>query len=103
MDNDIAKQLFLEQASAFYDDLKAAVGNASFGKVLDKAEHFVVTQGRELLHGSLETIMQEQINEVGQEQKKRHNVLLRRNAPTSRIWQKASRDCLESHRVQSCL
>jgi len=102
MDHDVAKQLFLEQASAFFDDLQAAAKHAPYGKIIDKAELLAVEQGRELIRGSLESIVQESITQVEQEQKKRHNVLLRRNSPPSRIRQKASRHRLESHRVQTC-
>jgi len=70
MDHDVAKQLFLEQAAAFFDDLRAAAGNAPYGKVIDKAEHFAVVQGRELLRSTLEAVVQERIREVDQEEKK---------------------------------
>ena len=65
----IGKQLFLEQAAAFYDDMKAAASNAPYGQVIDKAEAFAVVQGRELIRSSLEAIVQERITEVEQEQK----------------------------------
>jgi len=66
----IGKQLFLEQAAAFYDDMKSAASNAPYGQVIDKAEAFAVVQGRELIRSSLEAIVQERITEVEQEQKK---------------------------------
>ena len=40
----IGKQLFLEQAAAFYDDMKAAASNAPYGQVIDKTEAFAVVQ-----------------------------------------------------------
>ena len=40
----VAKQLFLEQAAAFYDDMKAAASNAPYGQVIDKAEAFAVVR-----------------------------------------------------------
>ena len=70
MDHDIAKEFFLEQAAAFFDDLRAAANNAPYGKVIDKAELFAVEQGRELIRSSLEAIVQESITQVEQEQKK---------------------------------
>ena len=79
MDHDAAEPLLLEQAAAFFDDLRSAAGNAPSGKVIDKAEHFAVVQGREWLRSSLEAIVQERIHEVEQEEKKRYEVLLRRN------------------------
>jgi hypothetical protein len=66
----IGKQLFLEQAAAFYDDMKSAASNAPYGQVIDKAEAFALVQGRELIRSSLEAIVQERITEVEQEQKK---------------------------------
>ena len=59
MDNEAAKKLFLEQASAFYDELKLVAANAPYGKVLGNAEAFAVVQGRELLRQSLEGIVQD--------------------------------------------
>ena len=70
MDNETAKALFLEQAVAYYDDLKSAAENAPYGQVLDKAELFAIVQGRELIRRSLETVIQERIIDVEQEQKK---------------------------------
>jgi len=70
MDHEAAKQLFLEQAAAFYDDMKSAAGTAPHGQVIDKAEAFAVVAGRELIRRSLESVIQERITEVEQEQKK---------------------------------
>ena len=49
MENDAAKKLFLEQAAAYYDELKLAAENAPYGRILANAEAFAVVQGRELL------------------------------------------------------
>ena len=70
MAHEAAKALFLEQAAAHDDDLKSAAENASYGKVLDKAELFAIVQGREWFRRSLETVIQERITDVEQEQKK---------------------------------
>ena len=69
MDHDAGKTLFLEQAAAFYDDLKSAASHAPYGKVIDKAELFAIVAGRELIRSSLEAVIQGQITEVEQEQK----------------------------------
>jgi hypothetical protein len=58
-----AKDFFLEQASAYFDELKVAAQNAPHGQVFNHAEAFAVQQGRELIRGSLETLLQDQIDE----------------------------------------
>jgi hypothetical protein len=58
------KELFLEQAAAYYDDMKAAAENAAYGQMFNRAEAFAVFNGRELVRKSLETIVQEQIDEL---------------------------------------
>ena len=67
-----ARELFLEQAAAYFDDLKNSAENASYGQVFDHAEAFAVKQGRELIRQSLETMLQEQIDDH-QKKKKRHS------------------------------
>jgi len=57
-----AKELFLEQAAAYFDELTKTAQNAPYGQVLNHAETFCLKQGKELLRQSLENIMQEQIN-----------------------------------------
>ena len=103
MDHEAAKTLFLEQAAAYYDDLKSAADNAPYGKVIDKAELFAIVQGRELICRSREAVVQERIIETGQEQKKRHNAFLRRWTASSRIHSEASRHRLEYHQMQTRL
>jgi hypothetical protein len=65
-----AKEYFLEQASAYFDEMKHATANAPHGHGLNYAEAFVLSKGRELLQQSLETVLQEQIDEF---EKKRRN------------------------------
>jgi len=69
-DENAAKQLFLEQAAAYYDELTAAAQNAPYGKVLANAETFAVVQGRELLRQSLEHVVQGQARQREQDEKK---------------------------------
>jgi hypothetical protein len=59
----IAEQLFVERALAYYRDMKAVSDNAPDGHVIRLAEIFAVTQGRELVRMSLESVLQEQITE----------------------------------------
>ena len=77
-----AKEYFLEQAAAYFDEMKIAAANAPHGKIFDHVEAFVLSQGREFLRQSMETTLQEQIDEFEKKkettlcpkchQKKRH-------------------------------
>jgi hypothetical protein len=58
-----ARELFLEQAAAYFDDLQASAKNAPYGQIFNHAEAFAFKQGRELIRQSLETMLQEQIDE----------------------------------------
>jgi hypothetical protein len=44
-----AKELFLEQAAAYFDDMNAVANNAPYGQVLNHIEAFALQEGRELL------------------------------------------------------
>jgi hypothetical protein len=57
-----AKELFLEQAAAYFDDLNATADNAPYGQVFNHAEAFCIKQGRELIRTSLESLLQEKIH-----------------------------------------
>ena len=70
MENDAAKKLFLEQAAAYYDELKLTAENAPYGRILANAEAFAVVQGRELLRQSLEGIVQDQAQQIDNDEKK---------------------------------
>ena len=65
------KELFLEQAAAYYDDMKAAAENATYGQTFNRAEAFAVLNGRELVRQSLEVIVQEQIDDLEKKRKRR--------------------------------
>jgi len=54
------EKLFLEQAKAYYRDLRAAAQNAPHGKILQHADAFAFLNGRELIRKSLEGLVQEQ-------------------------------------------
>ena len=57
---DEAEALFLEQAKAYFRDLRQAAQNAPYGKIIAHADAFAVQHGRELVRKSLENIVQEQ-------------------------------------------
>jgi len=59
-----AKEYFLEQCAAYFDDLRAAAKNAPHGQVLNYVEAAVIEQGQELLRQSLETLVQDEIDEI---------------------------------------
>ena len=59
-----AREYFLEQAAAYFDDLKSAAKNAPPGQVVNYVEAAVIEQGQELLRQSLEILIQEEIDEV---------------------------------------
>ena len=75
-----AHEMSLEQA-AYFDDLKATTESVPTQKAFDTAEAFCLAQGRELIRQSLESIIQEQIDDHEKkettlcpqcQQKKRH-------------------------------
>ena len=59
-----AEALVVQHALAFYRDMKRNAKNAPIGQFLNCAEAIVLTKGRELLCTSLETLAQEEVNEV---------------------------------------
>jgi hypothetical protein len=71
--HDENEKLFLEQAKAYYRDLRKAAQNAPYGKIIDHADAFAFQQGRELIRKSLEQIVQEQ-NDTFEKKKNTGNV-----------------------------
>ena len=57
---DEAEKLFLEQAKAYYRDLRQAAQSAPVGKMIAQADAFAFQNGRELIRKSLQAVMQEQ-------------------------------------------
>jgi hypothetical protein len=66
-----ARELFLERAAAYFDDLKIATINAPYGETFDHAEAFAIEQGRELIRQSVEGILQEQIDDHQKKKRQR--------------------------------
>jgi len=62
--------LFVEQARAYYRDLKAVAKNAPFGKTFDKVEDAIIPASRKLIQRSFEIMMQEQIDEFEKKTKR---------------------------------
>ena len=92
-----AEALVVQHALAFYRDMKRQAKNAPIGQFLNCAEALVLTKGRELLCTSLETLAQEEVNEV---EKKRNSVLsnLPKEKTTSRRQNKKHRDRRRNHK-----
>lgn len=81
---DEGEKLFLEQAKAYYRDLRQAAQTAPVGKILDRADAFAFQHGRELVRKSLESIVQEQ-NDLLEKKKNSDNVIADGNENTSDI------------------
>jgi len=66
-----AEKLFLEQARAYFHDMRTVAQNAPDGQVINLAEEFAVKCGRELVRKSLEAVLQEQADEYEKKKKRR--------------------------------
>lgn len=85
-----AEALFLEQALAYYRDMKTAAKNAPYGRFLDQAETVAVLQGRELLRQSLQAVAQEEIDDIEKKTKRRSAKPVKRKNDTEDIETKTS-------------
>ena len=65
-----AEALVVQHALAFYRDMKHHAKNAPFGEFLHHAEAIAIAQGRELVKTTLQTLAQEEINEVEKKTKR---------------------------------
>ena len=88
---------FVAQALAYYRDMKKIAQNAPFGQFLNYAEAVALSQGRELIRTSLETIVQEEVSNI--EKKKRNGSLseLPREEAKSRRTNKTDRRRRRNH------
>ena len=59
-----AEALVVQHALAFYRDMKKNAKNAPIGQFINCAEAVVLTKGRKLLCTTLQTLAQEEVNEV---------------------------------------
>ncbi len=62
--NDSVEALFAEKALAMFRELRQTAENASDGEVLHQAELFAVREGQELIRQGLESVIQDQAEEV---------------------------------------
>jgi len=83
-----ARELFLEHAAAYFDDLKATATNAPHGQIFNHAEAFAFEKGRELLQQSLKGMLQEQIDEFEKKKRRRSVRNANRRNVISAITQK---------------
>ncbi len=70
---DETEALFLEQAKAYFRDLRQTAQNAPYGKIIANADAYAVQHGRELIRKSLENIVQEQ-NDLLEKKRNSDNV-----------------------------
>jgi hypothetical protein len=96
--NQNARNFFIEQAAAYYDELNTITKNAPLEQTFDLAEAFAIKEGKELIRQSLQTITQERIDEF--EKKKRNETLLEmsKEKKTSRISMEKTNEHIQ-HRV----
>jgi len=59
-----AEAFIVQHALAFYREMKRNAKNAPFGEFLHYAEAAAITQGRDFVKTSLQTLAQEEVNEV---------------------------------------
>ena len=52
-DESTAKDIFLKQAAAYFDELKATAHNTPYGQFLNSAEAVALSKGRELLNAGV--------------------------------------------------
>jgi len=65
-----AEAFIVQHALAFYRDMKRNAKNAPFGEFLNYAEAAALTQGRDFVKTSLQTLAQEEVNEVEKKTKR---------------------------------
>ena len=90
--NNPEEALVVEQALAMYREMQRTARAAPDGHVLAQVEQLAVTRGREFIRKSLETVLNEEAQEVEKKGRRRDNVLAAeidriaagKNAPCSR-------------------
>jgi len=63
-DDKTARELFLERAVAYFDEMKTVAENAPYGRTFDNVETFADQYGCNLLCQPLQLLLQEQIQDV---------------------------------------
>jgi len=90
--NNPTEALMVEQALAMYREMERTANAAPDGQVLAQVEQLAVTRGREFTRKALESVLNEQAEEVEKKGRLRDNVLAAeldriagdKNAPCSR-------------------
>ena len=82
---DESERLFLEQAKAYYRELRNVAENAPHGKIIPLADLCAFHKGRKLVQKSLEMIVQEQNDLL--EKTKQGNVVAEEEAVKIERWQ----------------
>ena len=72
---DEREALFVEQALAMFRELRQTAKDAPDGEVLHQAEMFAVRQGQELIRKGLESVIQDQAQEVEKRGRRPERVL----------------------------
>ena len=73
--DDGVEALFVEQALAMFRELRQTAKDAPDGEVLHQAEMLAVRQGRELIRKGLESVIQDQAEEVEKKARRPERVL----------------------------
>jgi hypothetical protein len=73
--NDSVEALFTEKALAMFRELRQTAKNAPDGEVLHQAELFAVREGQELIRQGLESVIQDQAEEVEKKGRRPERVL----------------------------
>ena len=73
--DDGVEALFMEQALAMFRELRQTAKDAPDGEVLHQAEMVAVRQGQELIRKGLESVMQDQAQEVEKKGRRPEHVL----------------------------
>lgn len=73
--NDSVEALFAEKALAMFRELRQTAKSAPDGEVLHQAELFAVREGQELIRQGLESVIQDQADEVEKKGRRPERVL----------------------------
>jgi hypothetical protein len=73
--DDSVEALFTEKALAMFRELRQTAKNAPDGEVLHQAELFAVREGQELIRQGLESVIQDQAEEVEKKGRRPERVL----------------------------
>ena len=78
--DDSVEALFAEKALAMFRELRQTAKDAPDGEVLHQAELFAVREGQELIRQGLESVVQDQADEVEKKGRRAERVLAEERA-----------------------